>query len=150
MRNLVLIISSFFYSGYFPFASGTAGTIATIPLYYLLTKTNNMVYAITVVILYFLGIWASNYAAVIHKKKDPKQVVIDETVGFLITMMFIPFTLKRLIVGFIIARALDIWKPFPARQAEDLYGGNGIMADDAITGIYGNILMWMLLIFKII
>ena len=150
MRQIVLIISSFFYSGYFPFAPGTAGTIATIPLYFFLTKTHPAVYASVTVFLYFIGIWASNYASVIHKKKDPKQVVIDETVGFLITMMFIPLTVKRLIIGFVIARVLDIIKPYPARQAEDLYGGNGIMADDAITGIYGNIIMWVLVIYNII
>jgi phosphatidylglycerophosphatase A len=150
LRHLIIIITSWFYSGYFPFASGTAGTIATIPLYLLLVHAHPAVYAIVTVALFFIGIWASNYAAVIHKKKDPKQVVIDETVGFLVTMAFIPFSWKALAIGFVIARVLDIIKPPPARQAEALHGGTGIMMDDLIAGIYGNILMWILVYLKVI
>jgi len=95
--------------------------------------------------LYLVGVWASNYAAVIFNDDDPHKVVIDEVVGYLITMMFVPFTLKRMIAGFFIARILDIIKPFPAYQAQALRGGNGIMADDAISGIQGCILMWLLI-----
>ncbi len=151
MKNLIIIISTFFYTGYFPFAPGTFATICFLPLYYFLFKDlHPVIYLILTIILYFAGVITSSYAAVIFNKKDPGKVVIDEVVGFLITMLFIPFTIKRMIAGFFIARILDIVKPFPARQLEVLKAGNGIMIDDAISGIYGNIILWILIFFKVI
>ncbi len=151
MRQLIIIISTFFYTGYLPKGSGTFATLCFLPFYYFLFRNMHpAVYFIITVALFFIGIWASNYAAAIFKEKDPHKVVIDEVVGFLITMMFIPYTLKRMIAGFFIARILDIIKPPPAYQSQELYGGNGIMADDAITGVYGNILIWALIYFKIL
>lgn len=151
MRKFMIAFTTFFYTGYFPRGSGTVATAAFVPFYYFLFRTMNpWLYAAITITLYFLGVWASNYAAVIFMDEDPSQVVIDEVVGFLITMFMIPFTWKRLIVGFFVARILDIIKPFPAYQAQALRGGNGIMADDAISGFQGLALMWILIFFKII
>jgi phosphatidylglycerophosphatase A len=77
--------------------------------------------------------------------KDPQFVVIDEVSGQMITYFF-PFTVlnwKSLVLGFILFRVFDIWKPFPARQAESLPGGLGIMADDWIAGIYAALGLWI-------
>lgn len=151
MRNLIIIISTFFLTGYFPFASGTFATLCFLPFYYFFFKNLSPVtYFVITVLLYFLGVWSSSYATTIYNKKDPSKVVVDEIVGFLVTMMFIPYTLNRMIVGFFISRILDIIKPFPARKLESLRAGNGIMIDDVISGIYGNILMWLLIFFKIL
>ncbi len=151
MRNFIIIFTSFFYTGYLPKGSGTFATLCFLPVYYFLFKDlHPAVYISITAGLFFLGIWASNYAIVIFKSDDPHKVVIDEVVGFLITMVLIPFTLKRMVVGFFIARILDIIKPWPAYQSQKLHGGTGIMADDAISGAYGNILMWILIFFKII
>lgn len=151
MRKFIIAFTTFLYTGYFPRGSGTVATAAFVPFYYFLFRAMNpWLYAVITITLYFLGVWASNYAAVIFKDEDPSQVVIDEVVGFLITMFMIPFTWKRLIVGFFVARILDIIKPFPAYQAQVFRGGNGIMADDAISGFQGLALMWILICFKII
>jgi phosphatidylglycerophosphatase A len=111
---------------------------------------NPYLYASITIGLYFIGVWASNYAAAIFDEEDPSKVVIDEVVGFMITMFMIPFTWKRLVVGFFVARILDIIKPWPAYQAQAFRGGNGIMADDAISGFQGLALMWILIAFKVI
>lgn len=151
MRTFIIIFTSFFYTGYFPKGSGTFATLCFLPVYYFCLKDMSpFIYFSIVAVLFFLGIWASNYAIVIFKSDDPHKVVIDEIVGFMITMFLIPYTLKRMIVGFFIARILDIIKPWPAYQSQKLHAGTGIMADDAISGIYGNILMWVLIYFKII
>ncbi|MBP7791869.1 MAG: phosphatidylglycerophosphatase A [Candidatus Goldbacteria bacterium] len=151
MRNFIIIFTSFFGTGYFPKGSGTFATFCFLPVYYFLFRNMPpIIYLSVILVLIFLGIWASNYAIVIFKSDDPHKVVIDEVVGFLITMFFIPYSLKRLVIGFFIARILDIIKPWPAYQSQKLRGGNGIMADDVIAGIYGNILMWVLIFFKII
>jgi len=72
-----------------------------------------------------LGIWVSTRFESISGKKDPGIVVIDEIVGMMITYFLVPFQWKWLLIGFVLFRILDIFKPFPARQCEDLKGGGG-------------------------
>ena len=116
-----------------------------------------------------LGVWASDRVSERFREKDPQYVVIDEVSGQHLTLLLgcgIPvwwrvaesywnttplgfITLrsalnwKYLLLGFILFRVFDIWKPFPARQAESLRGGWGIMADDWIAGIYAAIGLWL-------
>lgn len=151
MKHVYLAISTFFYTGFFPKGSGTFATACFLPFYYFIFRDMNpYLYAGITVALYFIGVWASNYAEAILKKDDPSEVVIDEVVGFLITMFLIPYSFKAMMVGFVIARVLDIIKPFPAYQSQALRGGNGIMMDDTISGIYGWIVMMLLVYFKIL
>ena len=93
------------------------------------------------------GVWAADRAATYLRKKDPQVVVVDEIAGQLIAYLGLAAagTLARnwqyLLLGFILFRVFDIWKPFPARQAESLQGGLGIMADDWIAGGYAALVM---------
>jgi phosphatidylglycerophosphatase A len=101
-------------------------------------------YAI-VVLVAILGVYVSDRAAKYVGKKDPQFVVIDEVSGQML-VYFSPFTVlnwKSWLLGFILFRVFDIWKPFPARQAESLPGGLGIMADDWIAGIYAALGLWI-------
>jgi phosphatidylglycerophosphatase A len=101
-----------------------------------------------IVIVSIVGVWAANQTANFLQVKDPQIVVIDEVSGQLISYLGLAtprtFALnwKYLLLGFILFRAFDIWKPFPARQAEALPGGWGIMADDWIAGIYAALGLW--------
>ncbi len=85
-----------------------------------------------------VGLWAAQRAADYSGKKDPQFVVIDEVSGQHLTYLLAlaPLNWKYMLAGFILFRVFDIWKPFPARQAESLHGGLGIMADDWIAGGY--------------
>jgi phosphatidylglycerophosphatase A len=89
-----------------------------------------------------LGLWAAGRAAMHLQKKDPQIVVIDEVAGQLLTYVglavgaMFAVNWQYLLAGFILFRAFDIWKPFPARLAESFPGGVGIMADDWIAGLY--------------
>jgi len=149
MRKIHIMISTFFWSGYFPFAPGTFATLVFIPVYIIVFSwMHPLLYLASTAAVYLAGTWSSNYAAVIFGRKDPSKVVIDEVAGFLVTMMFIPATPVRIIFGFIFSRLFDIVKPPPARQAESLRGGNGIMLDDVIAGIYGNLAMWAIVLSK--
>jgi phosphatidylglycerophosphatase A len=97
-----------------------------------------------VVLIAALGVYVSSKVERHYGKSDPQFVVIDEVSGQLIALSF-PFTLlnwKSWLLGFILFRVFDIWKPFPARQAESLHGGWGIMADDWIAGIYAGLVLW--------
>ena len=72
--------------------------------------------------------------------------MIDEVVGMLITLMWIPVTPLGAFAGFLVFRVLDVVKPWPSRQLESLHGGLGIMADDAMAAVYGQLLMRGLLL----
>ena len=149
MKRLAVLLSTFGYVGYFPIAPGTAGSAAAIPLFLLLRwLALPWLEASVVVVLCAAGFWAGGVAARHYGREDPGYVVLDEVVGMLVTLAFIPVTWSGIVAGFFLFRLLDIVKPAPARQFERLPGGFGIMMDDVMAGIYGNLalrlLFWLL------
>jgi phosphatidylglycerophosphatase A len=97
------------------------------------------------VVIAAVGVWASNRAAGSGGRKDPQFVVIDEVSGQHLSYLLAlaPVDWKYMLLGLILFRVFDIWKPFPARRAESLPGGWGIMADDWIAGIYAAMGLWI-------
>jgi phosphatidylglycerophosphatase A len=94
------------------------------------------------VVLLLIGVWAAGKAEDSWGRTDPGQVVVDEVVGQMITLLLIPsVTWKWLLGGFLLFRALDVLKPFPARQAERIPRGWGIMLDDVVAGVYGLVIL---------
>jgi phosphatidylglycerophosphatase A len=96
--------------------------------------------------MFFLGIWVSGEVEK-NEGKDPQVVVIDEFVGQWIALLFLPRILWIFISGFVIFRILDIIKPFPAADLEEIEGGRGILLDDVIAGIYTNFALHLILLF---
>lgn len=143
MRSRIAkFIASFGYVGFVPIIPGTFGSLAAFAPYALLMYTKQwQIYLLGIVVVTGVGIWAAGRVEKDGRIIDPSYVVIDEVAGQLITLFLIPVTWLNLLLGFLIFRALDIIKPFPAKQAEDLHGGFGIMMDDVLAGIYGNILL---------
>lgn len=92
-----------------------------------------------------VGVWASTRVARFSGMEDPQFVVIDEVAGQLFTYLLAVAAgnWKYLLLGFILFRVFDIWKPFPARQAESLPGGWGIMTDDWAAAVYAGIGLWI-------
>lgn len=140
--------------GYFPKAPGTWGALLGVAfacVNFRLAKTNFLaIQALIVVALTILGVWAAGRAENYWHAKDPQKVVIDEVSGQSLAYLGIlssgpiPRGWIYLLAGFILFRGFDIWKPFPARQAESAPGGWGIMADDSIAGIYAAIVLLVL------
>ena len=94
------------------------------------------------VVLLAVGVWAAGKAEDFFGRTDPGQIVLDEVVGQILTVLLIPsLTWKWLLGGLLLFRALDVLKPFPARQAERIPRGWGIMLDDVIAGVYGLVLL---------
>jgi phosphatidylglycerophosphatase A len=91
--------------------------------------------------VFLASVWASSRLARNMAVEDPGVVVIDEVVGQWVTLLFLPFTPAVAAAGFVLFRVLDVFKPWPARQLESLPGGWGIMGDDLMAGIYGNLLL---------
>jgi phosphatidylglycerophosphatase A len=136
--------------GYAPVASGTFGSAVGVVFYLPLSFLHPLLYLVTLVATLFLGIWAADVAEQSYGKKDDGRIVIDEVVGQLIALFPLlllvePGSLhspRLLLVGFLSFRLFDIWKPGPARWAEqNLPGGAGVMLDDVVAGLFAALTM---------
>ena len=126
-------------AGYFPWFPGTIGTLVAVPLSLGLNRLALTYFPFalfTLVGSILCAIWLSTKGAVILKQKDPRIIVIDEIVGFLVANFFAPPRLLALIWAFLLFRFFDITKPFPADKLERLPGGSGIVLDDVMAGLY--------------
>jgi len=141
MNRLAVLLATSLGAGYFPVAPGTAGSAVGVVIY-LLTRHRSAPEQIGLLaVISVVGVWASSVAARHFGRDDPGPVVIDEVAGQLLTLLLTGVGGGGAIVGFFLFRVLDIFKPWPARQFESLHGGLGIMADDLMVAVYGNLLM---------
>jgi len=148
MKGLAVFIASFGYVGFFPIAPGTAGSLAALALFAFIRWIGVPAIELSAIVAVFaIGVWAAHGTEVALARKDPGVVVIDEVLGMLITLALLPVSLTGIALGFLLFRALDVIKPYPAAQLEHLHGGLGIMADDAMAGLYAHIALracvWM-------
>ena len=140
------LIGTWFGCGYAPIAPGTAGSLAALLIAWVL-HTYAGVSAIGMawlsVALSLPGIWAADVVAREIGKKDPQIVVVDEVVGQWMTLAgATALNWKSWLLAFALFRLFDIWKPPPVRQLEHLPGGLGIVADDAMAGVYGALVLF--------
>lgn len=88
-----------------------------------------------------VGIWASHRVEDALERTDPGVIVIDEVAGMMVSVALLPRTPAVLFCAFLLFRLFDIWKPFPAREAQALRGGFGVVVDDLIAGAYALVLV---------
>jgi phosphatidylglycerophosphatase A len=138
--TIALGLATAFGAGYLPMAPGTWGSIVGLLLWMVLPAALwSQLLAIAAVTA--LGVWSASVAERHFGRTDPGQVVIDEVAGVFVTMLLNPVGWIGAVLGFLLFRAADILKPFPARRFERLPGGLGIMADDLMAGVYANLLL---------
>jgi phosphatidylglycerophosphatase A len=128
-------------SGYSPIVPGTAGSLVGLVLFWPLHLLPFAWQVALIAACFLLGVAASGHVARRVGLEDPSIVVVDEVVGMWVTLAFLPLNPITAVAGFVLFRVLDVFKPFPARQLEDLPGGWGVMSDDLMAGIYGNLLL---------
>jgi len=146
VTRLAVFIATAAYCGYFPFAPGTVGSAAGLVVYLFVWWTHSPLVEIGLIVaLFALGVWAGTRAEQYFGGIDPGPVVIDEVVGMLITLAFIPVGLSGAITGFLLFRVFDVFKPYPAGRFEQLHGGLGVMADDAMAAVYANLSLRLLI-----
>ena len=146
LRRIGVFIATCAHIGYAPVAPGTFGSAVGLAVYYLVRRQQSIAIELGVIAVVFLvGLWAATEAEHHFGGIDPGPVVIDEVIGMLITLALHPVNITGAIVGFLIFRVLDVVKPWPARRLELLPGGFGVVLDDAMAGVYGNLLMWGLI-----
>lgn len=144
MNRFLLLFATGFGAGYSPIAPGTAGTLLSIPIYLVLSRIPFPLYELTLVTFFFLSSWISDQAQRYLGKKDDPRIVIDEMMGFLVTMLWLPKTTLFIVIGFFLFRFFDIVKPPPIRILERVKGGYGVLLDDVVAGVYSNIILQIL------
>lgn len=138
-KTLLTVFATGFGVGYVPKAPGTAGTLAALPLSIGLNRiavTQLPLALITLAAFVALAMWVSHGAEELFGKKDAQRIVIDEMAGFLVANFLLPVGLVSTTSAFLLFRFFDIIKPYPARRAERIHGGLGVVSDDLIAGFY--------------
>jgi phosphatidylglycerophosphatase A len=139
LATVAAAVATGFGSGYSPIAPGTAGSFVGLLLYWPLCRLPVAAQLGIVALGFLVGTAAAAAVARRLGVEDPGIVVVDEVVGMWVSLLFLPFTTFTAALGFVLFRVMDVVKPYPARQLEDLPGGWGIMSDDLMAGLYTNL-----------
>lgn len=137
-----------FGSGLSKVAPGTMGTLAAIPIFFLMNALGTPIYFLLLLLALAFGSKICQYGAEYSGVHDHGGIVWDEFCGFWITMLFVPINITTLLLGFLLFRLFDIVKPWPIRVIDKkVSGGFGIMLDDVIAGVFANILLHAIVFF---
>jgi phosphatidylglycerophosphatase A len=139
-KFIVKLITTFFGVGFAPFIPGTFATLAGLGIFFLV-RSDTVFYLGVTALLIILGFLFSGEAEKLFQKKDARCIVIDEISGILLSLLFIPYSLKIVIIAFFLFRVLDALKPFPAGRLQDLRGSAGVMTDDIVAGLYTSLIL---------
>jgi len=130
--------------GFFPKAPGTIGSLWGLAVVWGLASAHasEIGFGICSLALFLVGIPICTRSAKLLEKKDPGEVVWDEIAPFPLLFLAVDFQLTTAILGFVLFRIFDIWKPWPVRDLEKFPDGLGIMADDMAAGLYAGVCLW--------
>lgn len=142
-RFIVKTLSSFFYTGYFPFAPATYASLVWLAVYLIVPGGGWLVHPIVVACTIPVAILLSHEAEKLWGT-DARRIVIDEVVGMQVTLLAMEPSLLTGAIGFVLFRIFDIAKPFPAGRAQRLPGGLGVVTDDVAAGVYGRLILLVL------
>ena len=148
-KSILSIIPTFLFFGYFPKIPGTFGTFGGVLFSIFLVdylEIDPHTFLFTTIFVIILSVYSSNWAINYFNSNDPKEVVIDEVAGFMVSILYIPFELRYIIVAFILFRLFDISKPFFVKSFEKLPKGWGITFDDVAAGVLANFLLQAMII----
>jgi phosphatidylglycerophosphatase A len=131
------LLAIWFGCGRFPKMPGTVGTLGAVPLYLLLAKGGPLAVALGALVVTLVGVWAATQVVRRTGLDDPQIVCIDEAAGVLITLAAAPHTWQGVLAAVVLFRVFDQFKPWPARRAEKLPEGWGVVMDDVFAGLWG-------------
>jgi len=145
MTRIAKLLAIWFGAGLLPKAPGTWGSLGALPFAYALVHWGGLeALAVATVIVFGVGVWASEITSSEMGVSDPSEIVIDEVAGQWLTLLVVPPDLILYAAGFLLFRIFDIWKPWPISWADqNVKGGLGIMLDDVIAGVYAGVLLWL-------
>ncbi len=141
-QKLILFFATGGGVGFLPGAPGTCGTAVGVLLYWAVGNFPPWHYLLFTFIFSLFSVWVAGLAENIFGEHDSQKIVIDEIAGYLVTMLFLPFSWKYAIAGFVIFRLFDILKPWPICLIDQKWkGGWGVVGDDLLAGIFGCLVM---------
>lgn len=141
MDRLIKFYAVGFGSGLTKFAPGTFGTAFAVLLTALTGEMHYGVKAVIFILLLLGGVKAADRYEQLTGKKDASEVVIDEIAAYYMIFLFYPVNIVSLLMGFVLFRIFDIWKPYPIKKIEKIDGGLGVMLDDLMAALYAMIAM---------
>jgi phosphatidylglycerophosphatase A len=149
MRFCVIFLASAGYIGYIPVASGTFGSLVAVPLFWAfdgIRSASVAAYLLTYAAVVVAACWIAGKADEYLQEHDSHKIVIDEVAGYLAATLFLTPTWSHALWAFLIFRALDVLKPFPAGYIDQhVPGGSGVVLDDVVSGIYSNLALRVLI-----
>lgn len=148
MRRFAFWMSTGLGVGYIPFAPGTFGTLWGVLLFYLSRNLPWQLTAGAILLFILLSVYCAKQAEEIFGGHDSSRIVIDEIAGYLTAVIAIPFSLKTMVLAFLLFRLFDIVKPYPIRLIDRRWGGGwGVVMDDILAGVFSNLclrlIMWV-------
>lgn len=148
LTNPIHFLAFGFGTGLSPKAPGTIGTLAAVPLFLLMSQFSLIIYTIVLIILILLSFYIAGKSAELLGIHDHGGIVIDEICGYLVTMLLAPVSWQAMLLGFVLFRFFDIFKPWPIKQLDQsISGGVGIVVDDLMAGIYAllslQLILWL-------
>ena len=147
LANPIHLLAFGFGAGLFPKAPGTVGTVVAVLIYLVLPSMQPVIYAGLILLSFVFGIWICGKTSEDLDVHDHGGIVCDEFVGYWVTMFMAPSGLFWVLLGFVLFRLLDIFKPWPIKWADkELAGGLGIMLDDVLAGIMAALCMQALVV----
>ncbi|UCF02543.1 MAG: phosphatidylglycerophosphatase A [Deltaproteobacteria bacterium] len=146
-NDIVVFLATGFFTGFLPTMPGTWGTFAGIPLVIISHRLTSLMQAIVTIVFVTFAAYIAGRAEILFEDRDARPIVIDEMVGFLITLLWLPLNFLTLCLGFVLFRLFDIVKPPPIGTVEKrLPSGWGVVLDDVLAGIFANVTLRLLLI----
>lgn len=137
MNRIARFLATGAYIGHLSRAPGTLGSLEGVLIVLALRGREPLIYWLVLAAVIAVGLWASGATEKEYGVVDDQRIVIDEIAGFLLTMLLLQVTLQTVVLGFVLFRVYDIWKP--VSRLEKIPGGMGIMADDLAAGIMANV-----------
>lgn len=154
-KNIAFFLSTLFYSGYFPKAPGTFGSFISLPIIFIVCYNFGLFGLILTILISFIIALFAVKKVLSYTEHDPSFVVIDEFIGQAVTFLFVADILKNkynvvmYVIGFILFRVFDVWKPFPVSYADKkIKNALGVILDDVFAGIYAAIILFVFEVFK--
>lgn len=146
LRHPASLVATWFGVGLMPVASGTWGSLAALPLGWVVDLYAGRIgLLVATAITAAVGIWAAGVVVSRGGARDPGLIVIDEVAGMLLTLVASPLTWWGFAIAFLVFRVADIIKPFPANWCDaNVHGGLGVMLDDLVAAIHAGITTWVL------
>jgi len=146
-NDIIVFLATGFFTGFLPTMPGTWGTFAGIPLIIITHRLTSIMQPVVAVVFVTFAAYIAGRAEILFEDRDARPIVIDEMVGFLITLLWLPLNFLTLCLGFFLFRLFDIVKPPPISTVEKrLHGGWGIVLDDVLAGVFASVTLRLLLI----